>query len=145
MDFDTWQYVTTNFSILLLLFILLFSSFNQLAQTWKHISCWNLWVHAFYITGQLRYHSIITSHLHASPRMSPRVVRVESAKSYRGKLHFHVTGCGFSMRRLVAFHDTWHFHETTRGISTKRVVEFPRDQLPWNLAWNFHETSSRGT
>ena len=38
----------------------------------------------------------------------------------------------------------WLFHAKTRGISTKRVVEFPRDQLPWNLAWNFHETSIRG-
>ena len=49
-----------------------------------------------------------------------------------------------STSQAVAFprEDSWHF--TTRGISTKQVVEFPRDQLPWNLAWNFHETSSRG-
>ena len=94
--------------------------------------------------AELWYRSIITSLLHASPRVSPRAVRVESAKSYRGKLRFHMTGRGFSTRRLVTFHETWHFRETTRGISTKRVVEFPRDQLPWNLAWNFHETSSRG-
>ena len=87
----------------------------------------------------VRYRSIITSLLHASPCVSPRVVRVESAKSYRGKLRFHVTGCGFSTRRPVTFHDTWHFHETTRGISTKRVVEFPRIE-----SWNFHETSYRG-
>ena len=93
---------------------------------------------------ELRYRSIITSLLHASPRVSPRVVRVEGAKIYRGKVRFHVTGHGFSTRRLVAFHDMWHFHDTTRGISTKRVMEFPRDQLPWNLAWNIHETSSRG-
>ena len=96
------------------------------------------------VYSTLRYRSIITSLLHASPRMSPRVVRVEGAKIYRGKVCFHVTGRGFSTQRLVAFHDTWHFHETTRGISTKRVVEFPRDQLPWNLTWNIHETSSRG-
>ena len=63
-------------------------------------------------------------------------------QSYCGKLCFHVTGRGFSTRRLVAFHDTWHFHETTHGISTRQVVEFPRDQLAWNLSWNFHETSS---
>ena len=76
---------------------------------------------------------------------APRGVRVESAKSYRGKLRFHVTGHGFSMQRLVEFHDKWHFHDTTRGISTTPVaMEFPRDQSPWNLAWNFHETSSRG-
>ena len=42
------------------------------------------------------YRSIITSLLHASPRMAPRAVHVESAKSYRGKLRFHVTGRGFS-------------------------------------------------
>ena len=96
------------------------------------------------LSNYIRYCSIITSLLHASPLVSPRAVRVESAKSYRGKLRFHVTGRDFSTRRLVAFHDTWHFHETTRGISTKRVVEFPQDQLPWNLAWNIHETSSRG-
>ena len=92
----------------------------------------------------LRYRSIITSLLHASPRVLPRTVRVEGAKIYRGKVRFHVTGRGFSTRRLVAYHDTWHFHETIRGISTKQVVEFPRDQLPWNLAWNIHETSCRG-
>ena len=58
---------------------------------------------------------------------------------------FHAKTRGIS--RHVAFpqDDTWHFHETTHGISTRRVVEFPRDQLPWNLVWNFHETSSRGT
>ena len=67
----------------------------------------------------LRYRSIITSLLHTSPRVSPRTARVESSKSYRGNLRFHVMGRGFSTRRLVAFHDTWHFHETTRGISTK--------------------------
>ena len=72
----------------------------------------------------LRYRSIITSLLHASPRVSPRVVRVEGAKIYRGKVHFHVTGRGFSTRRLVAFprDDTWHFHETSRGISTRPVT-----------------------
>ena len=92
----------------------------------------------------IQYCTIIASLLHASPRVSPHAVHVESAKSYCGKLRFHVTGRGFSTRRLVAFHDMWHFHETTHGISTKRVGEFPRDQLPWNLAWNFHETSSCG-
>ena len=75
----------------------------------------------------LRYRSIITSLLHASPRVLPRTVRMEGAKIYRGKVRFHVTGRGFSTRRLVAYHETWHFHETIRGISTKRVVEFPRD------------------
>ena len=65
------------------------------------------------------YRSIITLLLHTSPCVAPRAVRVESAKSYRGKLRFHVTGRGFSTRRLVAFHDTWHFHETSyRGISS---------------------------
>ena len=86
-------------------------------------------VHAFVM--HIRYCSIITSLLHASPCVSPCVVRVESAKSYRGKLRFHVTGRGFSTRRLVAFprDDTWHFHETSRGISTIPVtVEFSRDQ-----------------
>ena len=92
----------------------------------------------------IRYRSIITSLLHASPRVSPRVVRVEGAKIYCGKVCFHVTGRGFSTRRLVAFHNTWHFHEMTRGISTKRVMEFPRDHLPWNLAWSIHETGSCG-
>ena len=82
---------------------------------------------------QVRYRSIITSLLHASPRVSPRVVRVEGPKIYRGKVHFHVTGRGFSTQRLVAFHDTWHFHETSRGISTRPVtvesrVEYSRDQ-----------------
>ena len=77
----------------------------------------------------LRYRSIITSLLHASPR----VVHVEGAKIYHGKVRFHVTGRGFSTRRLVAFHDTWHFHETSRGISTRPVtvesrVEYSRDQ-----------------
>ena len=99
---------------------------------------------SMYACLYVRYRSIITSLLHASPRVSPRTVCVESAKSYCGKLRFHVTGRGFSTRRLMAFHDTWHFHETTRGISMKQVMEFPRDQLPWNLVWNFHETSSRG-
>ena len=80
----------------------------------------------------IRYLSIITSLLHASPRVSPRVVRVEGAKIYRGKVRFHVTGRDFSTWRLVAFHDTWHFHETTH-------VAFPR-----NESWNFHETSYRG-
>ena len=93
----------------------------------------------FAVPCHLRYRSIITSLLHASPHVSPRAVHVESAKSYRGKLHFHVTGRGFSTRRLVAFHDTWHFHETTRGISTRRHVAFPR-----NESWNFHETSYHG-
>ena len=65
--------------------------------------------------------------------MSPRVVRVEGGKIYRGKVRFHVTGRGFSTRKLVAFHDTWHFHEMSRGISTKPVtveshVEYSRDQ-----------------
>ena len=67
---------------------------------------------------KLRYRSIITSLLHASPR----VVRVEGAKIYRGKVRFHMTGRGFSTQRLVAFHDTWHFHETSRGISTRPVT-----------------------
>ena len=48
---------------------------------------------------KLRYRSIITSLLHASPH----VVRVKGAKIYRGKVLFHVTGRGFSTRRLVAF------------------------------------------
>ena len=69
-------------------------------------------------TTHIRYRSIITSLLHASPR----AVHVESAKSYRGKLRFHVTGRGFSTRRLVAFHDTWHFHETSREIFTRPIV-----------------------
>ena len=72
--------------------------------------------------NELRYRSIITSLLHASPRVSPRVVRVEGAKIYRGKVRFHVTGRGFSTRRLVAFHDTWRFHERSRGISTRPVT-----------------------
>ena len=81
----------------------------------------------------IQYRSIITSLLHVSPRVAPRAARVESTKSYRGKLRFHVTGRGFSTRRLVAFHDMWHFHETTRGISTRPVIvescmEFSRDQ-----------------
>ena len=77
--------------------------------------------------------------------LATRVVRVESAKSYSGTLRFHVKGRSFSTRSLVAFHDTWNFHETRRGISTRPVaMEFPRDQSPWNLAWNFHKTSSRG-
>ena len=86
---------------------------------------------AFYLI--IRYRSIITSLLHASPRVSTRAVRVERAKSYRGKLRFHVTGRGFSTQRLVAFHDTWHFHETSHGISMRPVtvesrVEFSRVQ-----------------
>ena len=81
----------------------------------------------------LRYRSIITSLLHSSPHVSPRVVRVEGTKIYHGKVRFHVTGRGFSTQRLVAFHDTWHFHETSRGISTRPVtvesrVEYSRDQ-----------------
>ena len=73
----------------------------------------------------IRYRSIITSLLHASPRVSPRVVRVEGAKIYRGKVRFPVTGRGFSTRRLVAFprNESWNFHETSyRGIFTRPVV-----------------------
>ena len=62
--------------------------------------------------------------------------RVESAKIYRGNLNFHVTGRGFSMRGLVALHDTWHFHERTHASSTRRIMAFPRDE-----SWNFHEMS----
>ena len=85
------------------------------------------------IVTHIRYRSIITSPLHASPRVLPRTVRVEGAKIYRGKVRFHMTGRGFSTRRLVAYHDTWHFHETSRGISTRPVtvesrVEYSRDQ-----------------
>ena len=82
----------------------------------------------------IRYRSIITSFLHASPRVMPRVFRVESAKIYLGNLNFHVTGHGFSMRGLVALHDTWNFHERTHASSTRRIVAFPRDKL-----WNFHK------
>ena len=46
--------------------------------------------------SKLRYRSIITSLLHASPRVLPRTVCVEGAKIYRGKVHFHVMGRGFS-------------------------------------------------
>ena len=84
----------------------------------------------------LRYRSIITSFLHASPRVMPRVFRVEGAKIYRGNLNFHVTGRGFSTRGLVALHDTWHFHERTHANSMRRIVEIPRDEL-----WHFHETN----
>ena len=91
------------------------------------LSCSN--IQYFKPRFQVWYRSIITSLLHASPRVIPHAVHVESAKGYRGKLHFHVTGRGFSTRRLMAFHDTWYFHETSRGISTRPVaVEFPRDQ-----------------
>ena len=97
-----------------------------------------------YTVQHLRYRSIITSFLHASPRGMPRVFHVESAKIYRGNLNFHVTGRGFSTRGLVALHDTWHFHERTHASSTRRIVEgstrrimaFPRDE-----SWNFHEMS----
>ena len=71
------------------------------------------------------YRSIITSHLHASPRVMPRMFRVESAKIYCGNLNFHVTGRGFSTRGLVALHDTWHFHERTHASSKRRIVEVP--------------------
>ena len=84
----------------------------------------------------VRYRSIITSFLHASPRVMPRVFRVESAKIYRGNLNFHVTGRGFSTRGLVALHDMWHFHERTHGSSTRQIVEVPRDE-----SWHFHETN----
>ena len=80
----------------------------------------------------LRYRSIITSFLH----VMLRVFRVEIAKIYRGNLNFHVTGRGFSMRGLVALHDTWHFHERTLASSARRIMAFPRDE-----SWNFHETS----
>ena len=59
---------------------------------------------------------------------------------------FHAKTRGIS--RHVAFprDDMWHFHETSCGISmTPVAMEFPRDQSPWNLAWNFYETSSHGT
>ena len=91
---------------------------------------------------KVRYRSIITSFLHASPRVMPRVFRMESAKIYRGNLNFHMTGRGFSTRGLVALHDTWHFHErthassTNRGSSTRRIMAFPQDE-----SWNFHEMS----
>ena len=86
-------------------------------------------------TGHLDiwYRSIITSFLHASPRVMPRVFRVEGAKIYCGNLNFHVTGRGFSTRGLVALHDTWHFHERTHASSTIRIVEVPRDES-WNLS-----------
>ena len=96
----------------------------------------------------IRYRSIITSFLHASPRVMPRVFRVESAKIYRGNLNFHVTGRGFSTRGLVALHDTWHFHERTHASSTRRIVELPRDEswpstrriveFPRNESWRLH-------
>ena len=84
----------------------------------------------------VRYRSIITSFLHSSPHVIPRVFHVESAKIYRGNLNFHVTGRGFSTRGLVALHDTWHFHERTHASSTRRIVEVPRDE-----SWHFHETN----
>ena len=73
----------------------------------------------------LQYRSIITSFLHASPRMMPRVFRVEGAKIYHGNLNFHVTGRGFSMQGLMALHDTCNFHERTHANSTRRIVEIP--------------------
>ena len=84
----------------------------------------------------IRYRSIITSFLHASPCVMPRVFRVDSAKIYRGNLNFHVMGRGFSTRGLVALHDTWQFHERTHASSTRRIVEVPRDE-----SWHFHETN----
>ena len=104
----------------------------------------NVQLVANHVAMHIQYRSIITSFLHASPRVMPRVFRVESAKIYRGNLNFHVTGRGFSTRGLVALHDTWHFHERTHtsstrrivGSSTRRIMAFPRDE-----SWNFHETS----
>ena len=84
----------------------------------------------------IRYRSIITSFLHASPRVMPCVFHVEGAKIYRGNHNFHVTGHDFSTRGLVALHDTWHFHERTHASSTRQIVEVPRDE-----SWNFHEMS----
>ena len=88
----------------------------------------------------IRYRSIITSLLHASPRVAPREVHVESAKlpwkalfPRHGPWLFHAKTRGIS--RHVAFprDDTWHFHETSHGISTRPVtvesrVEFSQDQ-----------------
>ena len=104
-----------------------------------------VWIFLTKHTVPLNYNFTFTRFSTRSSRGKCQKLPWKASSPCDGLWLFHAMTRGISWHVAFPRDDMWHFHETSRGISmTPVAVEFPWDQSPWNLAWNFHETSSRG-